>query len=165
MFRKDELMKRHTLLYCSNLIPVIAAALCLALPGQGRAQSPTNTPPPAATAPGAPPLSYGVAEVLKMFQGGIGKEVLVHYIHNNAMPFHLDADGIIYLQHLGLPQEVISALIQRDGDLQREAIAAYQAQNPAGAPAPSGPPAGAPPQAQAPANGPTVATPSGPPPQ
>jgi hypothetical protein len=63
-----------------------------------------------------------------MYQGGINKDVLVSYIENTALPFHLNADGIIYLQHLGMPQEVTSALIRRDGELQKQAAYAYQHQ-------------------------------------
>jgi hypothetical protein len=87
--------------------------------------------PPSASAPAtvttqASTFPLGVSEVVKMYKGGIGKDVLVSYIGNSALPFHLTADGIIYLQHLGVPNEVTSALILRDGELQKQAVAAAQ---------------------------------------
>jgi len=87
-----------------------------------------STNAPAIVATQAPALPFGVSEVVKMYQGGIGKDVIKSYIENKALAFHLTADGIIYLQHLGVPQEVTSALIRRDGELQKQALAAYQQQ-------------------------------------
>jgi hypothetical protein len=84
---------------------------------------------PAATAgTQVPLLPLGVSDVVKMYQGGVGKEIIVAYIETAVLPFHLTADGEIYLQHLGVPPEVILALIQRDGDLQRQSAATYQQQ-------------------------------------
>src|SRR5580658_9552231 len=71
---------------------------------------------PPAPAP-VPVLAYGVSEVLKMYQGGISKDVIVNYINNTVLPFHLTADNIIYLQSAGVPQEITKALILRDGQL------------------------------------------------
>ena len=87
--------------------------------------APQGTPAATVAAP-APALAYSVAEVVKMYQGGIGKEVLVSYVETTAVPFHLTADAIIHLQHLGLPQEVTAAMIRRDGELQKQGGAAYQ---------------------------------------
>jgi hypothetical protein len=42
----------------------------------------------------------GVSDVVKMYQGGVGKEIIVAYIETTVLPFHLTADGEIYLQHL-----------------------------------------------------------------
>ena len=99
---------------------------------------PVATAPPAA--PAAPSLPYGVGEVVKMYQGGINKEVIVNYINNTALPYHLSADGIIYLQTLGMPQEITKAMILRDGQLlqQQQANQQFyqQPQQPMPAPAP-----------------------------
>jgi hypothetical protein len=93
------------------------------------------------------------SEVVKLYQGGLSKDFIVGYIENSVLPFHLTAEGAIYLQHLGVPQEVISALIHRDGELQRQSAAAYQQQQQAavnnqvlaGNPAPSAVMPGTPP--------------------
>ena len=128
-----------------------------------------QAPPAAPAGTPAPALPYGVSEVVKMYQGGINKEVLIGYVDNSVLPFHLNADAIIYLQHLGLPQEVTAAMIRRDGDLQKQGAAAYQQQAP-GYPqqAPAGAPLynGAPPYNQQPpaaSAAPQVVMPSTPP--
>jgi hypothetical protein len=55
-----------------------------------------------------------------MYQGGINKEIIINYINSTALPYRLTADGIIYLQTLGLPQEITKAMLQRDGQLQHQ---------------------------------------------
>jgi len=137
-------MKNHASPYWVNLISITTAAVCIgvpwnlamaddAVPSPAPATitappAPPATPPPAPAATPAPALPYGVSEVVKMYQGGINKDVLVSYVENTVLPFHLTADAIIYLQHLGMPQEVTAAMIRRDGELQKQAMAAYQQQ-------------------------------------
>ena len=65
-------------------------------------------------------MTYGVGQVVKLYQGGINKDIIINYINNNALPYHLSADGILYLQTLGMPQEITTALIQRAGQLQQQ---------------------------------------------
>ena len=97
------------------------------LPNSAAGTAPAPQAAPEATADTqAPALPFGVSEVVKMYQGGIGKDIIVGYIKNTVLPLHLTPDGEIYLQHSGVPQEVISALIHRDGELQKQAAAAYQ---------------------------------------
>lgn len=120
-------MKKLTSLYAIS-ISIFAATAAL---GDTLSNTPAASAPIVQTAPpgtNANPqaLAFGVSEVVKMYQGGISKEIIVSYINNSSLPFHLTADNIIYLKDLGLPQEVTSALIARDGQLQRENSAAYQ---------------------------------------
>jgi hypothetical protein len=134
-------MKKHASVYWASLISLATAVVFIGVPWNLAAADGTLsnsapaivTPPPAAPAASvgaqAPALAYGVSEVVKMYQGGIGKDIIVGYIENTVLPFHLTADGIIYLQHLGMPQEVTSALIRRDGELQKQAAAASQQQS------------------------------------
>ncbi len=134
-------MKKHASIYWISLISLATAVVGIGVPSNralAQASAPSNSAPAAVATPQAAPaasvgaqapaLPYGVSEVVKMYQGGINKEVLVGYIENTVLPFHLNADGIIYLQHLGMPQEVTAALIRRDGELQKQAAAAYQQQ-------------------------------------
>jgi hypothetical protein len=128
-------MKKHASIYLASLISTTTAVVCIGIPwnlkAQDSAPAATATAPPAAapvaavSAP-APALPTGVSEVVKMYQGGIGKDVLISFVDNSFLPFHLNADGIIYLQHLGLPQEVTGAMIRRDGELQKQAVAQQQ---------------------------------------
>ena len=120
-------MKKHTSVYWVGLIYLATAVVSIGVSRNLDAADGT----PSASAPAivtaqSPAFPLGVSEVVKMYQGGIGKDVLVSYIENSALPFHLTADGIIYLQHLGMPKEVTSALILREGELQKQAVAAYQ---------------------------------------
>jgi hypothetical protein len=122
-------MKKHASVYWVALISLATAVVSIGFPWNLDAgDGPPSVSAPATVATQAPTLPLGVSEVVKMYQGGIAKDVLVSYIENNALPFHLTADGIIYLQHLGVPKEVTSALILRDGELQKQAVAAYRQQ-------------------------------------
>src|SRR5271157_3495290 len=126
-------MKEHASVHWISLISLAIAAVSIGVPCHLAAADGTltNSAPATVTTPAAAPaatvgapapaLAFGVAEVVKMYQGGISKDVLVSYIENTVLPFHLNADGIIYLQHLGMPQEVTAALIRRDGELQKQA--------------------------------------------
>jgi hypothetical protein len=157
----EENMKKHASIYLASLIS-LTTAVCFAGDAPVPASTPVATPAPAAVsapAPAAPTLPYGASEVVKMYQGGINKEVLIAYVDSSTMPFHLTADQIIYLQHLGLPQEVTAAMMHRDAELQKGGMA-YQPQ-PAPVPAPqmAPPPAGATAQVMVPGTPPPVVSP------
>jgi hypothetical protein len=187
-------MKRFQPEFRMALGAITATAIYLGVSaGIARAQvTSPQTPPPAPTvvqaapAPAVPPatsppgsgtyapgpasaahsggLEYGVAEVVKMYQGGISKDIIINYINSSALPYHLTADQIIQMQTMGLPEEITKAMIMRDGQLQAQRAQYYaqmqqqqmQQQAMAG-------PNGAPPEAPD-ASGAQVATPSTPPP-
>ena len=111
------------------VLPTVAL-LGLGAPDLAWAQSDsTNAAAPSVAAPAthAQLLPFGASEVVKMHQGGLGPDVITGYVNNTQSPFRLNADNIIYLHQIGVPQEVITAMIQRDGQLQRESAAAQQA--------------------------------------
>ena len=122
-----------SLLSGATAVACLAAGTNIAL-AQDATVAPANSAPPAASAPTssmsspAPGLPFGAAEVLKMYKGGVGKDIIINYINSTVLPFHLSADGIIYLQSIGLPQDITRTMIQRDGQLQQQAAAAYQQQ-------------------------------------
>jgi hypothetical protein len=127
-------MKTYSLVYWRSVISLATAVISLGMPWNLAATDGapwTNVPATAPVATGdarAVALPLGVSEVVKMYQRGISAEVIVGYIGNTVLPFHLTADGAIYLQRLGVPPEVMLALIRRDGELQRLSAAAYQPQ-------------------------------------
>ena len=94
----------------------------------------------AAPVPGYP---SGVSEVVKLFKGGISADIIVSYVNNSPLSFYLSADNIISLQQQGVPGPVLTAMIHRYGELQRQpgmmggAPAPMRAQVPAQAPAPT----------------------------
>jgi uncharacterized membrane protein YgcG len=120
-------MKNHAFIKWVGVILLTTTVVSIAVPWNLTAADGTPSVSAAATVTTHVPIfPLGVSEVVKMFQGGIEKDVLVSYIESSTLPFHLTADGIIYLQHLGVPNEVTRALILRDSELQKLAVAAYQ---------------------------------------
>jgi hypothetical protein len=139
-------MKVRPAVLAMALTAIASAAVCV---GTARAQN-SFTPnesaagaaqamPPGPRAGQAPALPYGAAEVMRMYQGGINKDVIVNYINSTSLPYHLNADSIIYLQTLGMPQEITKSMILRDGQLQQQQAAnqQYYQQQPMPGPAPS----------------------------
>ena len=55
-----------------------------------------------------------------MYQGGIDKEIILSYIKNSALPYHLATANLAYLQSAGIPQEITQAMIQRDEALREQ---------------------------------------------
>jgi hypothetical protein len=118
---------------------IMTTALCLSTPWSiATAQ---NTPVPAspavptASAAQVPVLSPGTREVVKLYQAGISKDIIENYINNSAQPYHLNADAIIYLHNMGVPEELTQNMIERDGHAQQQyyrqqqQLAAMAAQN------------------------------------
>ena len=78
------------------------------------ASVPAPVAPVAVPAPQPPPdLPVPAAEVVRLSQHVLGESVLVDYINSINEPFALNADQVIYLTDLGMPQPVIQALIKR----------------------------------------------------
>lgn len=65
-----------------------------------------------------------LAQVIRLVQAGVEQSVILSYIGNSMNPFNLNADQIIYLNDLGVPTEVVSAMQQRDQQLQQMGVTA-----------------------------------------
>jgi hypothetical protein len=74
----------------------------------------------------APSLPAGVSEVMKLFRAGLSAGLIVNYINNSALSFYLSADTVIYLQQQGVSEQVVQAMLQRNGDLSRQSALATQ---------------------------------------
>ena len=80
----------------------------------------TNAPaiveriPPAAK-PENVTLSPGLGEVVKLAQAGVGEEVLLAYVDKYSGRFDVGADQILYLNDLGVPETVVTAMLKHDG--------------------------------------------------
>jgi hypothetical protein len=70
-------------------------------------------------------LSFGVDEVVKMHQSGVEPDVVLNYVENSNVPYHLSAEEIVRLHDLGVPSPIITALIRHGAKVQQEAVAAY----------------------------------------
>ena len=80
-----------------------------------------------------------LAQVVRLTQAGVDESIIMAYVTNSGSTFNLDSDKIIYLKDLGLPSEVVTAMMQHDQRLQQQmATTAYQ---PPAQPAPAPPPA------------------------
>ena len=72
----------------------------------------TEKPLPAQVKPTAP-----VAEVIRLAESGVEEGVILAYVTNSPSMFNLGPDDIIYLNDIGLPGAVVTAMIQRDQTL------------------------------------------------
>ena len=100
--------------------------------GDGNESTPTEVAaePPAkpsgvSKVPRSPKLSFGVDEVVKMHQSGVEADVIMNFIENSSVPYHLNAEEIVQLHDLGVPSPIITALIRRGAKVQQEAATAY----------------------------------------
>jgi len=133
--------------------PVATPAAATAAP-RAAAATPAETPPPAPPPVDHPPLarvapqppadlSPGVQAVVDMVHAQVSVPVLLEYVNTTTNAFHLEADDIVYLKDLGVPDEVVTAMLKRAG---REAAPEGPAQAEA-APAPAPAPPAEPPPA------------------
>ena len=67
-----------------------------------------------ADAPPATSLSPSAAEVARLAQSGVDASVMLAYVNNSASAFEVGSDQIIYLNDIGVPGNVVTAMIQRD---------------------------------------------------
>jgi hypothetical protein len=91
----------------------------------------TAKPLPSSVRPTAP-----VAEVIKLADSGVDEGVMLAFVTNSTSTFNLGAEEIIYLNDIGVPSAVVTAMIQRDQALKE--LSANTAPGPA-APAPAAP--------------------------
>jgi uncharacterized membrane protein YgcG len=68
----------------------------------------------------APALSYGAFRAVDMYQRGLRPDLIVSYIKNSSAPYQLSADAIIYMKSLGIPVEIVNAMLQRDIQLREQ---------------------------------------------
>lgn len=109
------------------IVTLSAASLACAASAQ-TASATVQTPAASvsASAPAPQDLSYGASQVLKLQQAGLSTDVLINYVNSANASFSLRADDIVYLHNAGVPQEVITAMQQKQAPV---------AQNTAPAPA------------------------------
>ncbi len=97
--------------------PVVSAAPEIPVVTTAPAVVPTNIVP---TSP--------LAQVVRLAQAGVDESIIMVYVTNSSRTFNLDADKIVYLTDLGLPTDVVTAMMQQDLKLQQEFAAAQAEQ-------------------------------------
>ena len=75
-------------------------------------------------------LSAPAAELVKLAQSGVDQGVMLAFVTNSQSIFNLSAEEIIYLNDVGVPSPVVTAMIQRDQSLKAAGVAALAAQSP-----------------------------------
>src|SRR4051812_11714894 len=53
-------------------------------------------------------------EVVKLVQAGVGEAVLMAYVTNSPTAFNVSSDDVVYLNDIGAPESVVTAMLQRD---------------------------------------------------
>jgi hypothetical protein len=76
------------------------------------------------SAPVAPPLAPGVADIAKMAQAKVGDSIILAYINNSGTVYNLDPAQIVYLRDVGTSETVISAMLNQRQKYTEQAQAA-----------------------------------------
>jgi len=96
---------------------MLALAVAIAAAAGTISQAQDQPIPPPAGASVLPPEiepNTPLAEVVKLAQSGVDLSVIKNYISNSTAAFNLDADKIITLKDVGVPTEVVNAMMDRD---------------------------------------------------
>lgn len=112
----------------------VVASVTNAMPvteGTASADVPTAEVPPQ-----RPPLPAGAAGVADLAQAGVGESVMLEYVRTSTNSFALDADQIVYLKDIGVPDAVLTAMVQKQGQSQSQSVEA-KTEAVAAAPAPA----------------------------
>jgi len=81
----------------------------------------TNQSPRMPTASKAVRISPRLAEIVRMVKARLAPEVIKTFISSSTRPFNPTAADIVALQGMGVAKELITAMLERDGALQRNA--------------------------------------------
>lgn len=111
------------------------------------APAPTNAPPVAVvpvvkpvntelTPPETVKLSTSAGEIVRLAQSGVDSGVMLAYVTNSVHTFGLASEEIVYLNDLGVPSTVMTAMIQHDQQIREASLAGATVTSPA-TPAPN----------------------------
>lgn len=84
---------------------------------QADTDAPANPVPSQKSLPANIKPSSAVSEVIRLAESGVTEPVLLAYVTNSVHTFNLGAEEIIYLNDIGVPGGVVTAMIQRDQEL------------------------------------------------
>lgn len=112
------------------------------LAGAEPAQSPTPGGGLASTASATVSFSQGIRDVLKMLDAKVDASIVEAYIKSSSIAFNPSASEIIALKQRGVPDEVITTVLQRGAEVRAQLAMGAQATAPPAPPANPGPPMG-----------------------
>ncbi|HWI57731.1 MAG TPA: DUF6600 domain-containing protein [Bacillota bacterium] len=121
----SPVISTNTALQSEAITPVAPPPVVPAPTGATNAPAPIDIAEapvqPVTTEQPAPPpnirTSGPTSEMVKLANSGVDEGVLLAFATNSTSTFNLGADEIIYLNDLGVPSNVVTAMIQRDQQL------------------------------------------------
>jgi len=116
--------------------PFALKAINVVSPGRPAVQVPAT--------PAAPPAKYsaGIAEIVKMVDAKIDPDVIQAYVKSSRIAYNPTANEIIALKDRGVSAEILTAILQRGGEVRAQAQRAGVAPAAEAAPRPSSTAAG-----------------------
>jgi len=96
-----------------RLLVIVAVAGLVWSASTAQALDATNVGQPAAVNASAPPLAYGVSEILKLAQANVSDDAIIAYIKASGNSYGLNADQIIFLRQQGVSDAVITAMLNQ----------------------------------------------------
>jgi hypothetical protein len=130
---KIEPFQKHILGMAITVLCLMGVRSPVNSPAQAQPAPPpsaalVSTAPDNPTIPGTLPANIDanspLAQVIRLVQSGVEQSVILGYINNSSSLFNLDSDQIIYLNDIGVPSEVVTAMMQRDQQLKQMSVTA-----------------------------------------
>jgi hypothetical protein len=112
--KTQNLQKPLLTLAAFTLLTFTAAAQDSSNAGSATAQTAT-------TVQAAPPLSYGVPQILEMSQAKVSDGTIITYIQNGGTIYALNAEQIVYLKQQGVSDAVLNAMLNQRSQLAQSA--------------------------------------------
>jgi hypothetical protein len=129
-----------TKFFFRQIVGTVTLVVCLLGAGPLLRAQPAAPPPDSATASSALPPDIlptsPLAQVIRLMQAGVDESIIMTYVTNSGSTFNLNPDKIIYLKDIGVPNGVVTAMMQRDQQLQQQMIATTYQPPPQPAPVP-----------------------------
>ena len=104
--------------------PALAASADITATVTSSASAPQPAPAAEPKLPANINPSTSAGQVIKLAQAGVDETVMLTYITNSASLFTLGSDEIIYLNDLGVPSNVVTAMLNHD-----QSVKAYWSNN------------------------------------
>lgn len=94
------------------------------LPEIDIAEAPYEPLPAERAVPSGVRTNGPLGEILRMADAGVEEGVLLAFVTNSTTIFALDADEVIYLNDIGIPSSVVTAMLQKDQALKDSGVPA-----------------------------------------
>jgi hypothetical protein len=110
-------------IFISSSTFVAFALACVCSLQNSNAQTPPAPVAPETTPVTPPPDIFPtspLAQVVRLTQAGVDPGVIMTYITNSGSTFNLDSEKIIYISDVGVPGEMVTAMMKRDQQLQQQ---------------------------------------------